>query len=213
MLVCTSACANRTRDRGCSVHPVFPAPSDFERANQDANLGRKCAARMRSPIHPSLRAQRSNPLSPRARKDGLLRCARNDNGSHLRLRHLLRPIVETRRHDPCVVRHQRAQRERRAEIWHVGAYEGEFDTSTTMSAPASAGCRPSPVTALTPLLGDACSTSWPRARSRGANFEPIRPVPPMITIFISSLLSLKPRHPALHHQDELQGAGVTSPHC
>src|SRR5207302_560821 len=90
----------------------------------------------------------------------------------------------------------------------LSSNKGEFDTSTTMSAPASAGCRPSPVTALTPLLGDACSTSWPRARSRGANFEPIRPVPPMITIFISSLLCLKPRHPALHHQADLQGAGA-----
>src|SRR5207302_3580707 len=95
----------------------------------------------------------------------------------------------------------------------LSSNEGEFDTSTTMSVPASAGCRPSPVTALTPLLGDACSTSWPRARSNRANFEPIRPVPPMITIFICSLLSLKPRNPALHHQDELQGAGVTSPYC
>ena len=27
MLVCTFVCANRTRDRGCSKHPVFPAPS------------------------------------------------------------------------------------------------------------------------------------------------------------------------------------------
>jgi hypothetical protein len=30
MLVCSFVCANRTRDRGCSKHPVFPAPSDFE---------------------------------------------------------------------------------------------------------------------------------------------------------------------------------------
>src|SRR6476620_11260881 len=31
--VCSCAvfvCANRTRDRGCSKHPVFPAPSNFE---------------------------------------------------------------------------------------------------------------------------------------------------------------------------------------
>jgi hypothetical protein len=41
----------------------------------------------------------------------------------------------------------------------LSSNEGEFDTLTTMSAPASAPCRPSPVTALTPLLGDACSTS------------------------------------------------------
>ena len=40
MLVCSFACANRTRDRGCSKHPVFPAPSKFWRANEDANLGR-----------------------------------------------------------------------------------------------------------------------------------------------------------------------------
>jgi hypothetical protein len=30
MLVCTLFCANRTRDRGCSAHPAFLAPSDFE---------------------------------------------------------------------------------------------------------------------------------------------------------------------------------------
>src|SRR5438876_190145 len=29
MLVCTFVCAKRTRDRGCSKHPVFPAPSNF----------------------------------------------------------------------------------------------------------------------------------------------------------------------------------------
>src|SRR3954453_8623428 len=31
MLVCRFVCANRTRDRGCSKHPVFPAPSKFWR--------------------------------------------------------------------------------------------------------------------------------------------------------------------------------------
>jgi len=48
---------NRTRDRGCSQHPVFPAPSDW-RANQDANLGRD-ASRDRKRIfgrhHPRMR--------------------------------------------------------------------------------------------------------------------------------------------------------------
>jgi hypothetical protein len=28
-----------TRDRGCSAHPAFPAPSSFERDNVHANLG------------------------------------------------------------------------------------------------------------------------------------------------------------------------------
>src|SRR4029079_15425073 len=31
MLVCASSVRNCTRDRGCSAHPVFPAPSVFER--------------------------------------------------------------------------------------------------------------------------------------------------------------------------------------
>jgi hypothetical protein len=30
MLVCILFSANRTRDRGCSKHPVFPAPSSFQ---------------------------------------------------------------------------------------------------------------------------------------------------------------------------------------
>src|SRR5882724_12896189 len=29
-----------TRDRGCSAHPAFPAPSDFKARNFSANLGR-----------------------------------------------------------------------------------------------------------------------------------------------------------------------------
>jgi hypothetical protein len=40
MLVCSFVCANRTRDRGCSKHPVFPAPSRL-RDKVQANLGRK----------------------------------------------------------------------------------------------------------------------------------------------------------------------------
>src|SRR5207302_7472138 len=30
MLVCALSCAHCTRDRGCSAHPVFPAPSVLE---------------------------------------------------------------------------------------------------------------------------------------------------------------------------------------
>src|SRR5215204_7061 len=47
MLVCSLVSANRTRDRGCSKHPVFPAPSVFEEGKRDANLGRN-APRARS---------------------------------------------------------------------------------------------------------------------------------------------------------------------
>ena len=39
MLVCTFVCANRTRDRGCSKHPVFPAPSNSRGREFQASLG------------------------------------------------------------------------------------------------------------------------------------------------------------------------------
>ena len=35
MLVCAPFCAHCTRDRGCSVHPAFPAPSLFEWCEND----------------------------------------------------------------------------------------------------------------------------------------------------------------------------------
>src|SRR5207247_3413326 len=86
MLVCAFFVRNCTRDRGCSAHPVFPAPSFSMRANEDANLGQFMsrdseimsavvaverasitaviashrAARMRA----RCQAPRSNPLSP-----------------------------------------------------------------------------------------------------------------------------------------------------
>src|SRR6266536_6716999 len=59
-----TAGAARTRS---SLRPLFS-----RRANEDANLGRS-APRERETISTSLRAKRSNPLSPHARKDGLLR--------------------------------------------------------------------------------------------------------------------------------------------
>jgi hypothetical protein len=34
MLVCAFFCAHCTRDRGCSVHPAFPAPSDLLKARR-----------------------------------------------------------------------------------------------------------------------------------------------------------------------------------
>jgi hypothetical protein len=40
MLVCSFLCTIRTRDRGCSAHPAFPAPSDCSEGPTDANLGR-----------------------------------------------------------------------------------------------------------------------------------------------------------------------------
>src|SRR5215216_7458684 len=44
--VCSCAvlfCANRTRDRGCSKHPVFPAPSDKEGGKFSSKPRANCA--------------------------------------------------------------------------------------------------------------------------------------------------------------------------
>jgi hypothetical protein len=62
--------------------------------------------------------------------------------------------------------------------------EGELARSTTTCVPAMASLRPSPVMVLTPVLGEAATTSWPRWRRLATVFEPIRPVPPMTTIFM-----------------------------
>ena len=40
---------------------------------------------------------------------------------------------------------------------------------------------------LTPLVGEATTTSWPPWRRLATVFEPIRPVPPMTTIFVFTL--------------------------
>ena len=40
MLVCAFFRTDCTRDRGCSAHPAFPAPSSSERGETTANLGR-----------------------------------------------------------------------------------------------------------------------------------------------------------------------------
>src|ERR1700737_4487882 len=40
MLVCAFLCAACTRDRGCSAHPAFPAPSSLSEGIRLQNLGR-----------------------------------------------------------------------------------------------------------------------------------------------------------------------------
>jgi hypothetical protein len=75
MLVCALPCAHCTRDRGCSAHPVFPAPSLGESFGHASGALRREIAKL---YPPSLRAKRSNPLPPLVRKDGLLRFARNN---------------------------------------------------------------------------------------------------------------------------------------
>src|SRR6185295_2312910 len=53
MLVCHFVCANRTRDRGCSKHPVFPAPSHEEGRATWHNSG--ASRRENALVYPHLR--------------------------------------------------------------------------------------------------------------------------------------------------------------
>ena len=88
--VCSCAlfvCANRTRDRGCSKHPVFPAPSDFEEGKRRCKP-RANASRDREGISTSLRAQRSNPSSSHYAEAWIASLAlRNDGESRVALPH------------------------------------------------------------------------------------------------------------------------------
>ena len=48
-------CANCTRDRGCSVHPAFPAPSSFEGEKYMQTSG--ASRRENADSHPSVIAR------------------------------------------------------------------------------------------------------------------------------------------------------------
>src|SRR5262245_23630185 len=72
--------------------------------------------------------------------------------------------------------------------------EGEFETSTTVAAPSRTSASPFPVSVLTPVSGEAGTASWPCSRSLLTSFEPISPVPPMITsLMTASLLCPAPK--------------------
>ena len=63
MLVCVFFCASCTRDRGCSAHPAFPAPS--HREGQRPNLGHSCRENAKPrlfPRHCEEPLRRSNPF-------------------------------------------------------------------------------------------------------------------------------------------------------
>src|SRR5882672_5495084 len=91
-----------------------------------------------------------------------------------------------------------AARRLRPEVWKnsstaLSSNEGELARSITTCVPAMASLRPLPVMVLTPVLGEAATTSWPPWRRMGTVFEPIRPVPPITTIFIANLLVRSPQ--------------------
>ena len=69
----------------------------------------------------------------------------------------------------------------------LSSNDGELVRSITTCAPAMASLSPSPVMVLTPRLGEPATTSWPPWRRMATVFEPIRPVPPIATIFMVTL--------------------------
>src|SRR5947207_14407424 len=90
----------------------------------------------------------------------------------------------------------------------LSSNEGELARSITTSAPAMASLSPSPVMVLTPVLGEAARTSWPPLRRMATVFEPIRPVPPMTTMF---LIEKSPVQGFVHHgigRDLARGFGA-----
>src|SRR5262245_13918225 len=80
----------------------------------------------------------------------------------------------------------------------ASSHDGEFVTSTTTFAPASAWASPSPVRLLTPDDGDAAMTSWPCRRRMVTSFFPMSPLPPITTIFMLDLLVGHPDIGAVH---------------
>src|SRR5262249_38171187 len=66
----------------------------------------------------------------------------------------------------------------------LSSNEGELARSITTCVPATACLSPAPVMVLMPVFGEAATTSWLRWRRMATVFEPIRPVPPMTTIFM-----------------------------
>jgi hypothetical protein len=65
MLVCIFSSANRTRDRGCSKHPVFPAPSISKRAKRRCKARVFHTARSRLHIRSSSSAKADDPVFQR----------------------------------------------------------------------------------------------------------------------------------------------------
>jgi hypothetical protein len=60
---------------------------------------------------------------------------------------------------------------------------------------------------LTPLLGEAATTSWPPWRRMVTVFEPIRPVPPMTRIFMVILPCCRSRELSASYDLDL-GTGL-----
>jgi len=90
----------------------------------------------------------------------------------------------------------------------LSSNEGELARSITTCAPAMASLSPSPVMVLTPVFGAAAIASCPFCFSFSTTFDPIKPVPPITTIFMTSplmMVSRQRRHPSCSPPDRVQG--------
>jgi hypothetical protein len=79
-----------TRDRGCSAHPAFPAPSDFKARNFSVNLGRTAPRECETAFEWSLviaSAAKQSILSLRGEMDCFVASAPRNDGLRQNLRH------------------------------------------------------------------------------------------------------------------------------
>src|SRR5215813_13342202 len=67
----------------------------------------------------------------------------------------------------------------------LSSNEGELARSIATCAPAMASLSPSPVMVLTPVFGAAAIASCPFCFTFSTTFDPIKPVPPITTIFMT----------------------------
>src|SRR2546430_3860128 len=122
MLVCVYYCAFGTRDRGCSRHPAFPAPSVWRGPTNLQNLGRNRAARTRTLVIPGRASGRRLPTEGASRNDdgGL-----SDNQTGTLPRESLAPeppvqraFISASRHSLGITRHCRGG----TTSWNAGIF-------------------------------------------------------------------------------------------
>src|SRR5262245_48025905 len=75
---------------------------------------------------------------------------------------------------------------------------------------SNASASPSPVSELTPELGEAATASCPCSRTLVTSFDPMSPVPPMTTIFMPSLGRHQPNSPTENRKPIARWRGAGS---
>src|SRR5450756_2043535 len=99
MLVCVSCCALCTRDRGCSAHPVFPAPSLFRRGAIDASPGRIAPRECGRMSHRCLTIEWEQHLGPHPEERAFARVSKDGSKHRCCIppsRRLLRKLLRMR---------------------------------------------------------------------------------------------------------------------